>query len=276
MAKKKGRTPTLQEYLADRAAYVRDSAANVFIDQQLPDVPKIPSQGIISRGLASLGMSDDTRYNLFGTEENPFTCIYTVTTKYGDKDAVVTGNKTFKENPEKYGFVSVPMNIDSLQKGDLVQFTPNGAPYPDHAAMITGDAYDSYNNKPIPFVSYSRGGTGDYTDVRGEFKKTMVHGNPLPEMIKESGKPSVYRYVGTSNKQQEWTNEYNKKYPKQKSFRTGTTSRWAEGGFLKPQNAWEALSMQEKADMMEIAIKNGITNLKDIRQSYNEFAENGE
>ena len=33
--------------------------------------------------------------------------------------------------------------------------------------------------------------------------------------------------------------------------------------------------MREKAEMMKVAIKNGITNLSDIRQKYNEFAKGG-
>ena len=39
--------------------------------------------------------------------------------------------------------------------------------------------------------------------------------------------------------------------------------------------AWDNLSMSEKSEMMRVAIKNGITNLGEIRQKYNEFAEGG-
>lgn len=38
---------------------------------------------------------------------------------------------------------------------------------------------------------------------------------------------------------------------------------------------WDELSMAEKAEMMKVAIMQGITNLSDIRQKYNEFAEGG-
>jgi len=49
-----------------------------------------------------------------------------------------------------------------------------------------------------------------------------------------------------------------------------------EGGFMyEPRDVWEALSMPEKAEMMKVAVRNGITNLQDIRQKYNEFAEGG-
>lgn len=45
--------------------------------------------------------------------------------------------------------------------------------------------------------------------------------------------------------------------------------------FIQPKNAWDKLSIAEKAKMMEVAINNGIYNLNDIRQKYNEYAEGG-
>lgn len=47
------------------------------------------------------------------------------------------------------------------------------------------------------------------------------------------------------------------------------------GGFLEPEDAWDVLSMSKKAEIMKIAINNGIYNLDDIRKKYNEFAEGG-
>ena len=41
------------------------------------------------------------------------------------------------------------------------------------------------------------------------------------------------------------------------------------------QTAWDRLSLPAKAEMMKAAVRNGITDLKDIRQKYNEFAEGG-
>lgn len=38
---------------------------------------------------------------------------------------------------------------------------------------------------------------------------------------------------------------------------------------------WDELSIAEKAEMMKVAVRQGITNLSDIRQRYNEFAEGG-
>jgi hypothetical protein len=44
----------------------------------------------------------------------------------------------------------------------------------------------------------------------------------------------------------------------------------------QPRDAWDTLSMKEKAEMIGLAVRNGITNLNDIRDKYNEFAEGGD
>lgn len=41
-------------------------------------------------------------------------------------------------------------------------------------------------------------------------------------------------------------------------------------------NTWNNLSIRDKADIMKVAIRNGITNLADIKAKYNEFAEGGQ
>ena len=43
-----------------------------------------------------------------------------------------------------------------------------------------------------------------------------------------------------------------------------------------PKTAWDNLSMLEKSEMMKVAVRNGITDLKTIREQYNEFAEGGD
>lgn len=52
--------------------------------------------------------------------------------------------------------------------------------------------------------------------------------------------------------------------------------QWIDPDFLAPKDAWDRLSMKEKAAMMKVAVQNGITNLSDIRAKYNEFAEGGD
>lgn len=54
----------------------------------------------------------------------------------------------------------------------------------------------------------------------------------------------------------------------------GASGRWSEGGSLG--NPWDGLSLQEKAEMMKVAVRNGIYDLSTIRDKYNEFAKGGD
>ena len=51
--------------------------------------------------------------------------------------------------------------------------------------------------------------------------------------------------------------------------------QYIDPNLFASKNAWDALSMREKAEMMRVAVRNGITNLQEIRQEFNEFAEGG-
>lgn len=46
-----------------------------------------------------------------------------------------------------------------------------------------------------------------------------------------------------------------------------------EGGYM--DNAWNSLSQKEKAEMIKVAIQNGIITLPEIKKAYNEFAKGG-
>ena len=46
-----------------------------------------------------------------------------------------------------------------------------------------------------------------------------------------------------------------------------------EGGYL--DNTWNSLSLADKAEMIKVAVANGITTLPEIRSAYNEFAKGG-
>lgn len=48
-----------------------------------------------------------------------------------------------------------------------------------------------------------------------------------------------------------------------------------DGGELNTYKSWNDLSIKEKADMIKVGVKNGLTNMSDIRQKYNEFANGG-
>lgn len=44
---------------------------------------------------------------------------------------------------------------------------------------------------------------------------------------------------------------------------------------IEDSNYWDSLSLAEKAEMMKVAIANGITSLSEIRREYNKFADGG-
>lgn len=49
-----------------------------------------------------------------------------------------------------------------------------------------------------------------------------------------------------------------------------------DGGYLNAPKQWKDLSMSEKADVIGVGVKNGLRNLDDIRNRWNEFAEGGD
>ena len=49
--------------------------------------------------------------------------------------------------------------------------------------------------------------------------------------------------------------------------------KYDDGGYLN--NGWNSLSYADKAEMMKVAVANGITTLPEIRNAYNEFAKGG-
>ena len=261
-----------EEYLKLRAQQVRDSAANAILSQNLPNVPELPAYdtgwgGLISKVEGNLGISDETRIKWHGYEPFPETCLYTATSQYGDKDAKATANPDFKDNHEKYGFVSIPMSEATV--GDLLQFSKEKTP--KHSVIYTGETKE----EGIPLVSYSRGGVGETTLTPEGRLPTMVHNTPIQYVTSRIGTPTAFRYVGTPAKKQEWTNEWNNKYGTQReNGRLGVTTRWSDGGFLN-RSMWDELSMAEKADIMKIAIEGGVYDLDAIRNGYNEYAKGG-
>ena len=74
---------------------------------------------------------------------------------------------------------------------------------------------------------------------------------------------------------------FNSRKPKGKMELNYKTRNWfpeyqsySEGGQLYG-NAWDSLSLVDKAEMIKVAVANGIITLPEIRQAYNKFAEGG-
>lgn len=49
----------------------------------------------------------------------------------------------------------------------------------------------------------------------------------------------------------------------------------SDGGKISRYSKWDDLTLSEKSAMMQVAVRNGLRNLEDIRKAYNEFAEGG-
>lgn len=282
--------PTLQAYIEEQQRKSRNNAALHIMQQEKPDVPVIPSRSPWSIAAAVFGMSDEERIRRFGTADVQ-TCIFTATSQFNDAGAKVAGNKTFRRNPQKYGFKEVPS--DSADIGDLVQFSEFGTPH--HSVLVS-----SKNSKGEPLLSYSRGSDLPYdTDIKGDTISTMVKNNPIDKVEEKSGPYSVFRYIGSPEKRAEWKQEYFNKYglnPRdfdavvekeqhteqpdatrvQKPIIQTPVGHKAEGGFIsRKRTAFDRLSMPAQAEMIRVAVNRGIHNLKDIRDAYNEYAEGG-
>ena len=73
-----------------------------------------------------------------------------------------------------------------------------------------------------------------------------------------------------------WKNQEPQQYVPTSGINYVAPVSYPEGGELKKRKTWDELSMTERAEMMRVAIENGITTLPEIKKQYNEFAEGGD
>lgn len=108
--------------------------------------------------------------------------------------------------------------------------------------------------------------TIEYQDAIKTYRPAIIPSNTIRDTKKAmQDKVDFHRFMDSISIQNNLPPAY-----------TPKSSIHSKGGFMyKPRDAWEALSMPEKAEMMKVAVRNGITNLQDIREKYNEFAEGG-
>lgn len=198
--------PTLNNYLNQQAQNSRQQAVLGILRQSYPNVPIIPSRSFPSIIAAKSGWSDRARMAAFGCQPG-YTCIYTATHQYNDPWSIVSGNKTFAEDPSKYGFT--PIERSNADKGDLIQILDNNN-IPYHSVIVTNK--DS-NGDPI--VSYSNGNTGvfGYDDISRTYVRTMKKNKPINSFFtNRPWKYNVFRYNGTREQRSKWASEYFRKY----------------------------------------------------------------
>lgn len=241
----------------------RVNAVNKMLALEAPVDPHNPSMSYPSAALGVFGMSDDTRNYIFGNDNKRRTCLYTASSQYNDTP--VASNRQFAANPEKYGFKEV--DVKDAGVGDIVQFWENGK-VPHHATVYTGNTPEGE-----PLISYSNGNTEAYREWKYPNGEYEVRGNIIKNRnisdgpVQDLGTQHYYRYIGSPQKHEQIERRY-------EMLKNGEHI-YKDGGFLHPKGAWDELSLADKAKMMEVAVRNGITNLQEIKKKYNEFADGG-
>lgn len=132
------------------------------------------------------------------------TCIYTTTGNFG-KQYQVSGNRSFRGNPAKYGFVEIGLN--EIKPGDVIQDFSKGDGIPTHAVMFVG--YDN-NNKAL--FNYSDGRHDESAIKKDSHYPFVLDEQPVHldgvnnDKLKHSA--AAYRFVGTKDDNDRWNSEY--------------------------------------------------------------------
>lgn len=125
------------------------------------------------------------------------------------------------------------------------------------------DAHDAFNSNDNTFADKFRAFSYGYVRPQG---KEDSYQNRL-KVGREVLNKMVIDEKLSKPKPKKWT-----PIPFDKSY--VSSFKYDEGGSLDNPD-WNNLSISDKAEMMKVAIANGITTLPEIRRAYNEFAKGG-
>ena len=131
-------------------------------------------------------------------------CLYTALDNYGDGRYRVAGNVQFANDPEKYGFIRVPVKEvlpgDVVQRGGYNDFDPGYVP-------THGMIFDGYDENGKPLFNYSRGShdPNGPSDIRTH---SHYQTEPLDDFFYRA-----YRFVGLPEDAERWSGEYRERYP---------------------------------------------------------------
>lgn len=193
-----------REYNDHTIESLRENVDTLFVGpprQQFHDVDNY-QQGLYYQALQENQNNCDYGYN----------CIATATDNY-PRESASHVNKDFYKNHKQKGFVL--SSLEDIKKGDIVQAVyneDNGKPNPYHALIFAG-----YDDSGEMLFNYSRGGITEWD---------YVHEGHYPFY---NDYPFVYKYVGTPEVREKWTQEYNNKYPIQ-HLTGGKIRRFKDGG----------------------------------------------
>lgn len=219
-----------QQYLEQQRQQIIDAAIQNSYDREFPEIPytlkfqnenkwreymesKINEANNLIENAPYEGKAEIYRERLRGLEaelakgytpelcEGP-TCIYTTTGNFGEKYQVA-GNRSFRGNPEKYGFVEIGLN--EIKPGDVIQDFSKRDGIPTHALMFVG--FDS-NGKAL--YNYSDGRFNEYAiqkDAYYPFINSSVHlTSQNSDRLKNAA--AAYRFVGNEEDNINWNNDF--------------------------------------------------------------------
>lgn len=136
--------------------------------------------------------------------------------------------------------------------------------------LYRGDGIRSIVRNPIIRDAYYSGSdedmqraVSDYYKKKNVTKRARLHDKFFNSKSNSSSKDNIPQMI---RRPDTWS-------PAKFGENQFVPKKFADGEDL--DDAWNSLSMKDKAEIMKVAIANGITSLPEIRQAYNEFAEGG-
>jgi hypothetical protein len=219
-----------QQYLEQQRQQIIDAAIQNSYDREFPEIPhtlkfqnenkwreymesKINEANNLIENAPYEGMAEIYRERLRGLEaelakgytpelcEGP-TCIYTTTGNFG-KQYQVAGNRSFRGNPEKYGFVEIGLN--EIKPGDVIQDFSHKDGIPTHALMFVG--FDSNGKALYNYSDGRRDESAIQKDAYYPFINSSVHLNSQNnDNLKHAA--AAYRFVGNEEDNINWNNDF--------------------------------------------------------------------
>lgn len=201
--------PTVEEYKDSRRNEVRANALLAMQNDIEPYVPSVPNiAGRVLRKVAGDWFDDNDAMFICGKDNNPNTCISTVSSKY---NRMVPGNKTFADNYSDLGFMLIPES--ERDHGDIVQ-TIGRRGVPSHAAMVSGFTRDGRM-----LIDESHG---------GKYSDTIEHDVDYFDTEPLLKNKLYYRFIGNKDDNNKWENEYNSLFSTKANG--GKINRFDDGG----------------------------------------------
>ena len=136
--------------------------------------------------------------------------------------------------------------------------------------LYRGDGIRSIVRNPIIRDAYYSGSdedmqraVSDYYKKKNVTKRARLHDKFFNSKSNSSSKDNIPQMI---RRPDTWS-------PAKFGENQFVPKKFTDGGDL--EDAWNSLSQKEKAEMMKVAIANGITTLPEIKQAYNKFAKGG-